>query len=176
MKLHEIPDHKASNLGVFLPNILEMEEDELIEYVVLTSDFGGHMVFVFDNGKIAKVPLKSYETKTNRKKLVKAYSDYGALIRMHFITEDQDFVLVRYNSPEEYRLVQVSTELVPEKATKNTRGVQVVRMKKGSAISGCYMPEELEIEDLSRFAIKKVPMSGKEVDMIERTYLMGLEK
>lgn len=176
MKLHEIPDHKASNLGVFLPNILEMEEDELIEYVVLTSDFGGHMVFVFDNGKIAKVPLKSYETKTNRKKLVKAYSDYGALVRMHFITEDQDFVLVRYNSPEEYRLVQVSTELVPEKATKNTRGVQVVRMKKGSAISGCYMPEELEIEDLSRFAIKKVPMSGKEVDMLERTYLMGLEK
>ncbi len=58
MKLHEIDDHKASSLGVYLPNILEMEDDELIQYVVLASTFDGHMVYVFDNGKIAKVPVK----------------------------------------------------------------------------------------------------------------------
>ncbi len=176
MKLHEIPDHKASSLGVYLPNILEMEEGEQILYTVVTNDFSGHMIYVFDNGKIAKVPLKSYETKTNRKKLVKAYSDFGSLVRMYYFTEDQDIVLIRYNTPEEYRLIKTSTELIPEKATKNTRGVQTVRMKKGSSISGCYLPEELEIEELDRFTISKLPMSGKEVDMLERTYLMKLGK
>lgn len=174
MKLHEIADHKASSLGVYLPNILEMEDDELIQYVVLASTFEGHMVYVFDNGKVAKVPVKSYETKTNRKKLVKAYSDYGELVRMFYISEDTNCVLIRYNSPDEYRLVTLDTELIPEKATKNSRGVQAVRMKKGSAIVACYMPDELEIDDLDRFQIKKVPMSGKEVDMIERSYLLEL--
>lgn len=174
VKLHEIADHKASSLGVYLPNILEMEEGELIQYVVLASEFEGHMVYVFDNGKVAKVPLKSYETKTNRKKLVKAYSDYGKLIRMFYIKEDSDLVLIRFSSPDEYRLINLPTSLVPEKATKNTRGVQAVRMKKGSTVIGCYKPDELEIEDLDRFKVQKVPMSGKEVDMMERSYLLSL--
>ncbi len=112
------------------------------------------------------------KTKTNRKKLVKAYSDFGQLVRMFYISEDTNCVLIRYNSPDEYRLAMVPTELIPEKATKNSRGVQTVRMKKGSTIVGCYMPDELEMEDLDRFLIKKLPMSGKEVDMIERTYLL----
>ena len=174
VKLHEIADHKASSLGVYLPNILELEEGELIQYVVLANDFEGHMVYVFDNGKVAKVPLKSYETKTNRKKLVKAYSDFGKLVRMFYIREEMKCVLIRYSSPDEYRLITMPTDLIPEKATKNTRGVQAVRMKKGSKVLKCYMMDELEIEDLDRFLISKVPMSGKEVDMIERSYLLEL--
>ncbi|GKT19389.1 topoisomerase IV, partial [Aduncisulcus paluster] len=98
-----------------------MEDDELIQYVVITSEFNGHMVFVFDNGKVAKVPLKSYETKTNRKKLVKAYSDFGSLVRMFYMEEETQCVLIRYNSPDEYRLIGLPTDLIPEKATKNTR-------------------------------------------------------
>ena len=174
MKLHEIDDHKASSLGVYLPNILEMEEDELIVYTVLASDYEGHMVFVFDNGKIAKVPLKSYETKTNRKKLVKAYSDFGELVKMYYIREDSKFVLVRFSKPDEYRLITLPTDLIPEKATKNTRGVQAVRLKKGSYVVACFKPEDLEIEDLDRFLIQKLPMSGKEMDMLERNYLLDL--
>jgi len=174
MKLHEIDDHKASSLGVYLPNILEMEQDELIVYTVLASDFEGHMFYVFDNGKVAKVPLKSYETKTNRKKLVKAYSDFGALVKMHYIREESKFVLVRFSKPDEYRLITLATDLIPEKATKNTRGVQAVRLKKGSYVDACYKPDELEIEDLDRFLIQKLPMSGKEMDMLERNYLLDL--
>ena len=174
MKLHEIQDHKASSLGLYLPNLLEMEKDESIQHVVVTNKFEGHMIYVFDNGKIAKVPLSSYETKTNRKKLVKAYSDFGKLVRMFYIKEESQCVLMRYNSPDEYRLILLDTEMIPEKATKNTRGVQAVRIKKGSYVSECFMPEELEIDDLERFRISKLPMSGKEVDVVERTYLLSL--
>jgi len=174
MKLHEIQDHKASSLGLYLPNLLEMEKDESIQHVVVTNKFEGHMIYVFDNGKIAKVPLSSYETKTNRKKLVKAYSDFGKLVRMFYIKEESKCVLMRYNSPDEYRLILLDTEMIPEKATKNTRGVQAVRIKKGSYVSECFMPEELEIDDLERFRISKLPMSGKEVDVVERTYLLSL--
>ncbi len=174
MKLHEISDHKASSLGLYLPNILEMEEGETIQHVVVTQNFEGYMVYVFDNGKVAKVPLKSYETKTNRKKLVKAYSDFGKLVRMLYTVEDTDIALLRYSTPDEYRLILLPTDLIPEKATKNTRGVQAVRMKKGSYIANCYKPEELGIEDIARFKISKVPMSGKEIDMLERQHILKL--
>ncbi len=71
MKVHELMDHKASHLGTYVPNILELEEGESINYIVSTVDYLGHMYFAFENGKIAKVPLKSYETKTNRKSWLK---------------------------------------------------------------------------------------------------------
>jgi len=75
MRMHEIEDHKVSSLGVYLPNILELEPDEEVLYCVLTNDFKGFMIFGFENGKVARVPLEAYRTKTNRKKLVKAYGD-----------------------------------------------------------------------------------------------------
>lgn len=166
LKLYEIEDHKVSSLGDYLPNILEMEEGEDVLFTVVTSDYSGHVIFAYDNGKVARVPLKSYETKTKRKKLVKAYSDYAPLVRGIFLRESEDIMLFR-NYGDEVRGIVISSDLVPEKATKNTRGVQAFRMRKGSVVTEMFKSSEVTLQSIERFRITRLPMSGEGLDPIE---------
>lgn len=166
MKLYEMDDHKVSSLGVYLPNILDMEDGEEILFTVVTPDYSGHIMFTFENGKIAKVPLKSYETKTNRKKLIKAYSDYDRLVRGIFLKENEDVVLFRAYV-EELRAILLTSDLIPEKSTKSTRGVQTFRMRKGSVITKVMKASEVTFDDLERFRITRIPMSGESLDPLE---------
>jgi len=175
MKLHEMDDHKVSSLGVYLPNVLEMEEGEGVLFSVVTGDYAGHVVFAFDNGKIARVPLNSYETKTKRKKLVKAYSDYAPLVRGIFLKDNKDLMLFR-NYGDEVRAIVIDSSLIPEKATKNTRGVQAFRMRKGSLITEMFDAEEVTFEDVERFRIVRVPMSGEGLDPIEHIQYTSMIK
>ena len=88
IKIQEINDCKASSLGEYLPNILGMDENEDIIYIVATIDYNGFMLFSFENGKIAKINLSSYATKTNRRKLANAYSDKVPLINIDYLEKD----------------------------------------------------------------------------------------
>ena len=126
MKTYDMPDCKVSSLGEYLPGILGLEENEKILYTVVTSDYSGMMLFVFENGKAAKVELNKYETKTNRKKLIGAYSDKSAICSIRHITSDIDMVLISDNN----KILCVNTEKIPLKATKNTQGVQVMTLRK----------------------------------------------
>ncbi len=166
MKLYEMDDHKASSLGSYLPNILDMEDGENVLCAVITSDYSGHMLFAFENGKLAKVPMKSYETKTNRKKLVKAYSDHSHLVGQLFIDEPKDIMIFR-EYVEEVRACLLSTDLVPEKSTKNTRGVQAFRIRKGSVMARVIFAEDAMLNEVERFRINKLPMSGEALDVFE---------
>lgn len=166
MKLHEIQDHKASSLGNYLPNILDMEEGELVLHTVVTKDYEGYMYFAYDNGKVSKIPLSSYMTKTKRKKLVKAYSDFAPIIRILFHTGDMDLMLFRHCG-DEVRGILANTELVPEKTTKSTRGIQVVRMKKGSTVLEVKTVEELSFDDAESYRVTRIPMSGTLLDTVD---------
>ena len=167
LKIHEIEDHKVSSLGVYLPNILELDPGEEVLYCVLTNDFKGFMIFGFENGKVARVPLEAYRTKTNRKKLVKAFSDEARLVRMHHFLEEGDLTAIRESS-KEIRAIVFSTSLVTEKVTKNTRGIQVFRLKKGSLMSALLKTEHHPFEDNERYRITDVPKSGEELDPVEK--------
>lgn len=167
MKLHEIEDHKVSSLGVFLPNILGLDQGEEVLYCVVTSDFKGFMIFGYENGKIARVPLEAYKTKTNRKKLVKAYSDESKIIRIHHFNEEGDLTAIRESS-KEIRAIVFSTALITEKVTKNTRGIQVFRMKKGSQMTALFKTEQHLFENIDRYRIADIPKSGEEIDAIEK--------
>lgn len=167
MKLYEIEDHKVSSLGVFLPNILGLDQGEEVLYCVVTSDFKGFMIFGYENGKIARVPLEAYKTKTNRKKLVKAYSDESKIIRIHHFNEDGDLTAIRESS-KEIRAIVFSTALITEKVTKNTRGIQVFRMKKGSLMTALFKTEQHLFENIDRYRIADIPKSGEEIDAIEK--------
>lgn len=175
LKLHEIEDHKVSSLGVYLPNILEMEAGEDVMFTTVTSDYSGYVLFAFDNGKIARVPLKSYETKTKRKKLVKAYSDYAPLVRGIFFKENEDVMLLR-NFGDDVRAIVVNSELIPEKTTKNTRGVQTFRMRKGSLVTEMYKLSEVNFDEIERFRISRIPMSGEGLDPIEHIQYTAMLK
>lgn len=157
MKTYDMPDCKVSSLGEYLPGILGLEENEKILYTVVTSDYSGMMLFVFENGKAAKVELNKYETKTNRKKLIGAYSDKSAVCSIRHITSNIDMVLISDNN----KMLCVNTEKIPLKATKNTQGVQVMTLrKKGSRLIKAMAADECDIQDLSYYTAKNIPAAG----------------
>lgn len=168
LKAHEIEEHKASNLGDYIANLLKLEPDETVKYVLNTKTYDGHLVFGFENGKMARVPLKSYETKTNRKKLIKAYSDEAQLMLIDYIIEPCDYLLVRKSGVDQYTALVANSELIPEKASKNTVGVQIVRMKKDSHID---LIRKASAEEQAQWGSSKVPTAGSVIDPIMRMSL-----
>ncbi|MDK2868490.1 MAG: gyrase subunit [Clostridiales bacterium] len=176
MKLHEIEDQKVSTLGIFLPNLLDMDENETVIYAVVTQSFQGHMIFGFENGKVAKVPLEAYQTKTNRKKLVKAYSDEAAIVGIAYLPEAQDIVAIREAGKGEVRAVVFNSDLVPEKVTKNTKGVQTMRMKSGAVMTYFAVLSEEDREQFSPYIITDIPKSGTILEPLHRMTLSSLLK
>ncbi len=176
LKAHELSASKASSLGVYLPNILELEEDENIIYAVVTEDYEGFMIFAYENGKLARVPLKSYETKTNRKKLIKAYSDFSALKGIFHFVEEEDLLVNRFSMPDEVKMLLINTSLISEKTSKNTRGVQVVRMKKDSVLNLVVEKGKINIEDIEKYRSTKIPMSGVNIDIVDRLIIQNYIK
>lgn len=165
MKAHEFDDHKASELGTYLANVLDLEPDESVIYIHSTLDYKGWFTFGFKNGKIAKVPVSSYETKTNRKKLVNAYSDKSPLIAMHYLTEERNMYLVRSEKDGSKNMVVFNTALVNEKVTRNTQGVQVIRLKKGTWASAYGIPESLKIKKTAEYISESIPVAGTKLSV-----------
>lgn len=157
LKTHELPDTKVSNMGEYLPSLLGLEDGEVILYMVVTKDYKGDMLFAFENGKIARVTLESYATKTNRKKLIGAYSDKSPLCDMRLLDEDTTLVVYSDNN----KVLIFDTEKVPVKSTKSTQGVQVMRMsKKGGKLSRLVTVEQSGIADIAYYTTKNIPATG----------------
>ena len=167
---YDFADSKASVLGDYVASALGMEEGEVPLYMVVTPDYKGWMLFLYENGKCAKVPLSSYETKQNRRKLLKAYSDKAELAFMRFIPEETELAIFTTNN----RLLLVGSALIPEKATRDTAGVNVVTLKKNAGISRLTLAEGLELNDAPRYRVRTLPAAGatlKEDDRIEQLTL-----
>ena len=162
-KAHEMDEHKASTLGHYIYNLIETDPGEKVLYVVNTSDYEGEMVFAFENGKVAKVPLKAYETKTYRKKLVKAYSDESKPVGIFFTKEGGELFLVRRAGADAYTALAFDLALVAQKASKNTVGVQSVRLKKGSHVDYAMLTAPGN-EITAPYGVSKIPASGKALD------------
>jgi DNA gyrase subunit A len=160
IKANELRDSKASELGDYIPNIIDVEKDEKILRIVVTKDYTGYMIFGYKNGKMAKVPLKSYETKTNRKKLINAYNTDQKLVRMIYILEDIDIFIYRFNSSSNATAILLNTSLISEKATRNTKGVQVVRIKDGSELANFEMMHEIKMQRINKYRTEKIPVAG----------------
>ena len=156
LKAADAADSKASALGDYLPNLLNMEPEERIVYMTATADYAGQVVFFFENGKAAKVPLSVYTTKMNRKKLVNAYSARSPLVRMQKLDAEQDLLLIRNSD----KAVLLNTELIPAGATKNVSGVQVFTLKKNSALTAVFTTEEFQTENPEYYRTKKIPSAG----------------
>ena len=155
-KLSDFEDGKASQLGDYLPGKLGFENDERLTQVVLTNGYKGFVLFFFENGKAAKVPLSAYETKTNRKKLVGAYSDKSPLVKVLALNEDTQLAL--YTS--DGRCAILSTAQLLPKTTKNTQGVAVMSLKKKAVLSDAQLLEGSGIVNESRYRSKTIPSAG----------------
>jgi DNA gyrase subunit A len=156
LKVHELKDHKPSELGEYTPNLLELEDDEKIVYIHNTEDYSGWLLVGFASGKIVKLPINSYETKTNRKKLINAYSTVSPLVAIHAINDDEDFVVV---SNIRKALVFNSAQ-VPVKSTRSSQGVQVLLSKKGSYMTQFKRLSDSNIEQDKYYRNKNIPAVG----------------
>jgi DNA gyrase subunit A len=166
-RLSEFEDGKASQLGDYLPQKLGMEQGESVISVVLTQDYSGFVLFFFENGKVAKVPLNAYETKTNRKKLTGAYCDKSPLVSVYALQADEQMAVY---ASDGRALIFSTAQLLP-KTTRNTQGVTVMSLKRKAVMNAVLPLEQSGIENQSRYRTKTIPAAGallKPEDMQEK--------
>ncbi len=154
MKLYDIPDTKASALGEYLPNLIGMEPDEKILYATPAYDFGGFMLFAFESGKVAKVDMKGYETKTNRKKLTNAYGK-GKIIGMLYCKEECQVAL--FSNID--KCVVFNTKDIMTKTSRTSQGVQVMTMRRKSLLTRIELPE-VSLKSTAGYEARTIPSSG----------------
>ena len=151
----DFEDGKASVMGDYLPVKLELDPDERIIKMIAAEDYSGTLVMFFENGKCAKVPMASFETKTRRKKLANAYNDGSPLISMTLIDGDCEFML----SSDAGKVMIFSTVLILPKAARDTQGVQVMRLTRAKLRSAVKYKDGM-IKDADSYRTKTVPVAG----------------
>ena len=152
----EFDDTKTSLLGDYIPSKLDFDSGENCVYMAVTIDYKGYMLFFFENGKVAKVDMSSYETKTNRKKLINAYSDKSPLAAAFAVTEDTDFVIKSTSG----RLLIFNSGSIASKTTKNTQGVAVMNLKKGHRVADVSYYKDGMFVKPQRYKTKTLPSAG----------------
>ena len=155
-RVADFADGKASVLGDFVGSKLGYDEAENSVFMVSTRDYSGFMLFVFDNGRIAKVPLSSYVTKTNRKKLIGAYCEKHTLHTIMYFEKDCDILLKSTNG----RMLLVGTASVPLKTTRDNAGIAVMTQKKGQRIFTVEEYAEGSLDNEHRYRTKNLPAAG----------------
>ena len=155
-RLSDFDDGKASQLGDYLPQKLGFEPGENLVALVFCGDYKGFILFFFENGKAAKVPLSAYETKTNRKKLTGAYSDKSPLIKAVALDADEQMVVYSTDG----RAAIFSTAQLLPKTTRNTQGVAVMTLKKKATLRDAVLLTQSGIVNESRYRTKTIPSAG----------------
>jgi len=156
-KVSGFDDTKASLLGDYIPAKLGFDSDESVVTAVVTSDYSGHLLYFFENGKVAKVPLKSFETKTNRKKLAGAYSDKSRLVKILYVSEEADILLKTTNSAF---LMFNSAGILP-KTVRDTQGVQVINMRSKTVLDDAVIVTDGKSAEYEKFRARNIPAAGK---------------
>ncbi len=157
-KAPEFSDTKTSVLGEYIPSKLSFDDGENALYMIPTKDYTGFVFFVFENGKIAKVPLESYATKTNRKKLTGAYSDKEKLAAIVYVKNDDTDIILRSSSG---RILLFKSSDLMAKTSRSTQGVAVMKLKKGHRIVSAEVYEESMLANPDRYRAKTIPASGQ---------------
>ena len=155
-RLNDFVDGKASQLGDYLPQKLGMDAGETVKQVVLCGDYKGFVLFFFENGKVAKVPMSAYETKTNRKKLTGAYSDKSPVVEIIGMAADDQVAV--YSS--DGRAAIFSTAQLLPKTTRNTQGVAVLTCKKKATLERAALLDKSGIVNATRYRTKTSPSAG----------------
>jgi len=148
---------KSSSMGEYIPALAGFEKGEKVIYLAATSDYLGFMMFFFASGKVAKVDFKAYFTKTNRKKLVKAYFEDDQLVDCDYLREDIDYLLKSSSG----KIMIFSTKDVNLKQSKSTQGICVMKQKRGHKLVNARVYSPGSIRDERLYIAKRLPFSGK---------------
>lgn len=155
-KVNNFENTKASALGEYVPAKLGFDEGENLLGMIITTDYSGHIMMVFENGKAAKVPISAYETKTNRKKLSNAYSSKSPLVSIIPECDNSSIYVHTTNG----RAIIFDSALILPKSTRDTQGVQVITLKAKAAVDHAKKLPEEKLEAMKKYVVKSVPSAG----------------
>ena len=155
-RLSDFEDTKASALGTYLPGKLSMDEGEKVKAVIRPGDYKKNLLLFFENGKAARLDIAAYETKTNRKKLINAYSDKSPLAAAFTISEDINVAMFSSDG----RAMVFNTSLLQPKTSRSTQGVAVMNVKKNHKIVSAAPLDETAIKNVSRYRVRSLPAAG----------------
>ena len=139
LRLYEIPETKASLMGEYLANLLDLQEDEHIVTFILKDNYKGFIVYLFENAKAVKIPYEAYETKGYRRKLKNAYSDASPLAGCLFLEKDREIIV----GTDAGKYTRFNSSLLQPKPTKTNQGVQVIKLKQGQKAVTLSVPEDM---------------------------------
>ena len=155
-RLGEFEDSKASVLGDYLPAKLKMEDGESVVYAVLPGDYSGSLLFLYENGKAARIALTAYQTASNRRKLTGAYSDKSPLAAILRLTEDGEVAVFS----DEPRCLIFHTALLSPKSTRASQGVAVMTLKKNRRLTEAKFLADTAIQNPARYRVRSLPAAG----------------
>ena len=156
VRLSEFEDSKASVLGDYLPAKLKMDEGESVIYALLPGDYAGSLLFLYENGKAARIELTAYQTASNRRKLTGAYSDKAPLAAILRLTEDGEVAVCS----DEPRCLILHTALLAPKTTRTSQGVAVMTLKKNRRLTEAKFLAETAIQNPARYRVRSLPAAG----------------
>ena len=155
-RLSDFDDTKASALGSYLPAKLNMDDGEQVLEVICPGNYRKNLLLFFENGKVARLDLSSYETKTNRKKLINAYSDKSPLAAIYMIGEEIDMAVFSSDG----RAIVFNTTLLQLKTSRTTQGVAVMNIKKNHKLVSAAPLADTPIKNISRYRVRNLPAAG----------------
>ena len=169
-KASDFSDTKASLLGDYIPAKLNMDEGEVAVAMISTKNYEGIVLFVFENGKVAKVPLNSYATKTNRKRLTNAYSDKAPLAAVGFTEDECEFLITASSG----RMLLLHTAAINLKTSRTTQGVAVMKLKKGQRVMTINKYIDGTFSKPSRYRTRSLPALGAMPDTEDTAQQLSL--
>ena len=173
-RLSEFDDMKASVLGEYVAAKLNMEDGEFPVYAFLPGDYSGTLLYVFENGKVARIAANTFETKTNRRRLTAAYSNKSPLVATFHLKEETEIAL--YSSAG--RMLLLNTAMLAPKATRDTIGVAVMSLKAGQKVESASLLAELHLAEPKRYRSRTLPAAGAKLapsDLPEQQLTLGIE-
>lgn len=155
-RLSDFEDTKASALGTYLPGKLSMDEGEKVAALIRPGDYKKNLLLFFENGKVARLDTSAYETKTNRKKLINAYSDKSPLAAAFLISEEINVAAFSSDG----RALVFNTSMLQLKTSRSTQGVAAMSLKKNHRLVAAAPLEETVIKNVSRYRVRNLPAAG----------------
>ena len=155
-RLADFEDSKASVLGDFLGTRLGFEPGESFLWACVPGDYTHHLLFVFENGKAARVELSAYQTQTRRRKLTGAYSDKSPVVGILLLSEDKELAVTSAGG----RCVIFHTASLSPKSTRSTQGVGVMTLKPKDKVEAVFPTEGSSIVQPARYRVRSLPAAG----------------
>ena len=155
-RISDFADGKASALGDYLPGKLGFDEGESFLTAVFPGKYEGNLLFVFENGKAAKIAASCYDTKSNRKRLTGAYSDKSPVRAIIDLPEEKQIVV----RASDGRALIFSTAQLAVKTTRSAQGVAVMSLKRKAVVESAAELEKTLISNVGRYSARTLPAAG----------------